>query len=341
MSDIRIRKSGRIGHVTLNRPKALNALNIGMVHALSAALDEWATDDDIACVLIDAEGARAFCAGGDLQYMYETGSRGDFEPGRRFFRDEYALNARIADFPKPYVALMQGYTMGGGVGLGCHGSHRIVGESTRMSMPECTIGLVPDVGGSLLLAHAPGRLGEYLGLSGARMDASDALAAGFADHFIPEARWSELREALIETGDPSVIATLAQDPPDGRLMQDRDWIDAHFAGATLSDIWAALDADDKGRALRDSMARLCPISMACTVELIHRVRPFGHIRAALEMEYRFTHRAAEKGDLLEGIRAQIIDKDRTPRWSHPGPDAVPPEEVSAMLGTLGPDALRL
>jgi enoyl-CoA hydratase len=189
---IRIRKIGRIGQITLQRPEALNAVTYEMVLAIEAALDDWRDDDEVACVLIDAEGHKAFSAGGDLQFMYDTASKGDFDAGRTFWRDEYRLNAKIAAFPKPYVALCQGFTMGGGVGVSLHGSHRVVGESSRIAMPECAVGLVPDVGGTLLLARAPGRLGEYLGVTGYRMNASDAILAGFADYFIPEAEWPGL-----------------------------------------------------------------------------------------------------------------------------------------------------
>jgi enoyl-CoA hydratase len=234
---IRIRKIGRIGQITLQRPEALNAVSYDMVRAIEAALDGWRDDDRVACVLIDAEGHKAFSAGGDLQFMHETASKGDFEAGRSFWRDEYRLNAKIAGFPKPYVALCQGFVMGGGVGVSLHGSHRVVGESSRIAMPECAVGLVPDVGGSLLLARAPGHLGEYLGVTGYRMNASDALLAGFADWFVPEANWRDLTEALIETGDCSVVAAMARDPEDGPLMTLRTQIDEVFQQIRCLRLW--------------------------------------------------------------------------------------------------------
>ncbi|MEM7614214.1 MAG: 3-hydroxyisobutyryl-CoA hydrolase, partial [Pseudomonadota bacterium] len=274
MSDIHIRTQGRIGRITLTRPQALNAMTYDMSLAIEDALDGWAQDDAVACVLIDAVGERAFCAGGDLQQMYDTARAGDFEYGRKFWRDEYRLNAKIFDFPKPYIALMQGFTMGGGVGISCHGSHRIVGDSSRISMPECGVGLVPDVGGSLLLARAPGRLGEYLGLTAARMDASDALLAGFADYYIPEAEWPALTETLVETGDWSIIDSLAQDPPDGALMRDRDRIDTIFAGTTPGDILRGLGTDDWATRTEGLIRKNSPLSVACTLELIRRVRAF-------------------------------------------------------------------
>lgn len=341
MSDIHIRRQGRIGHITLTRPEALNALTWEMCLAIETALDAWATDDDVACVLIDAVGERAFCAGGDLQQMYQTASAGDFDYGRRFWRDEYRLNAKIFEFPKPYVAMMQGFVMGGGVGVACHGSHRIVGESTRIAMPECAVGLVPDVGGSLLLARAPGELGSYLGMTGARMDASDALLAGFADYYIPQEAWPTLTETLIETGDWSVIDSMAQDPPDGALIRNRTRIDAAFAAASAQDLMRGLGADDWAANVKGMLGKNSPLSVACTMELVRRVAAFNTIRPALEMEFRFTYRSASQGDFIEGIRAAIIDKDRAPSWQHASIEAVPHMDMVNMLLPLGADKLTL
>jgi len=187
MSDLLLRIEGHAGRATLNRPAALNALTYDMANALEAALDQWRDDPLVQLVVIDAVGPRAFCAGGDIADLYATGKAGDVAFGQRFWADEYRLNAKLSEYPKPIVTLMQGFTMGGGVGVGCHASHRIVGESAQISMPECGIGLVPDVGGSRLLARAPGRMGAYLGLTTARMGPGCAIRAGFADHFVPEA----------------------------------------------------------------------------------------------------------------------------------------------------------
>ncbi len=341
--DIHVRKEGRAGRITLNRPRTLNALSYDMCTAIESALDDWRADDDVALVLIDAEGDKAFCAGGDIQQLYETGRAGDFAHGQRFWADEYRLNAKIAEYPKPYVALMQGFVMGGGVGIACHGSHRVTCESTQIAMPECGIGLVPDVGGSLLLARAPGRLGEYLGSTGARMGPDDAIHAGFADAYVPQSKWSTLSATLVETGDPGVIATEAETPPTGVLRELAPQIDALFAGETLRDILNALRAGDSDFARDTFMAlhRNSPLSMACTIEMIHRLRgPAADIRRALGVEYRFTYRAMEHGDFLEGIRAAIIDKDRNPKWKH-GLDNLQDIAVSQMLRPLGQNALTL
>jgi enoyl-CoA hydratase/carnithine racemase len=341
--EIHIREVGRAGRITLNRPKALNAVTYEMCLGIEAALDDWAGDDGVALVVIDAVGDKAFSAGGDIAEMYRTASQGDFAYGRKFWADEYRMNAKLFNFPKPYVAFMQGFTMGGGVGISCHGSHRIVGESSRIAMPECGIGLVPDVGGSLLLARAPGRLGEYLGTTGARMGPGDAIHAGFADHYIAKDQWPALIEALESTGDPSLIDAAATAPPDSELARLQPTIDASFAGGTLADILRALkhDASDFARETETTLRRHSPLSLACTVEVVHRARSRDRIERALEQEYRFTYRAAEHGDFVEGIRAAIIDKDRAPRWRHARLEDVSETDVAAMLRPLGDNSLKL
>ena len=341
MSDVLIRVEGRVGRITLNRPKAMNALTWDMCLAIEAALDAWAHDDAVAMLVIDGTGERAFCAGGDLSDMYRTGRSGDFDYGRRFWADEYRLNRKMFRFPKPAAAFLHGFTMGGGVGVGCHGSHRVVGETSRVAMPECGVGLVPDVGGSLILARAPGRIGEYLATTGTRMGPADAIHAGFADYFVPEAEWAGLIEALERTAEWDRIDEAAKDPPPGELALRQDAIDANFGGETLRDIVNALAAADAPFAV-DAMAALgrnAPLSMACAVEIVHRVRARDTIEDALRLEHRFTYRSMEHADFLEGIRAAIIDKDRSPRWRHDGPASVAPVEVSQMLAPLGPAEL--
>lgn len=341
MNDISIRKQGRAGRITLTRPQALNALNYEMCQRTEAALDTWRDDPDVDVILLDAEGDRAFCAGGDISEMYKTGIAGDFDYGRQFWRDEYRMNAKLAEYPKPIVSFLHGFVMGGGVGLGGHVSHRVVGESSQISMPECAIGFVPDVGGSFRLAKAPGRLGEYLCLTTTRMNAGDALHAGFADFFIPEDAWSDLKAALCQTGDIAMLDASAHPAPESPLALAQSEIDALFSGEALPDVLNDLRASDSEIAAKSlkSMARHSPLAMAVSLEMIHRLRgPSATIRKALELEYRVAHRVMEKGDFLEGIRAQIIDKDRSPKWSH-SIDKVPPVDVSRMLQPLGKLAL--
>jgi enoyl-CoA hydratase len=337
MAEVEIRVEGRSGRVTLNRPQALNALNHDMCLKITAALNAWRSDSDIALILIDAVGDRAFCAGGDLAEMYETGCRGDFSYGRTFWADEYRMNAQIAEYPKPVVSFLHGFTMGGGVGVGCLGSHRIVGESALIAMPECSIGLVPDVGGSAILATAPGRLGEYLGITCSRMGPADAIFAGFAECFVPEAGWTRLIELLINSGDVEAITAFRGAAPAGKLENLGPEIDSHFGGETLGDIVRSLKHSCTAFAAETlkSIGRVSPLSAACTVEMIHRIRAVPALRRALEMEYRFTYRSMELADFLEGIRAKIIDKDHEPHWRHDGPEAVPAADVARMLMPLG------
>ncbi|WP_407492898.1 enoyl-CoA hydratase/isomerase family protein [Pseudooceanicola sp. MF1-13] len=335
MSDIDIRIKGRTGRITLQRPKALNALTYDMAMAIYAALKDWADNDTVQLVVIDAEGDKAFCAGGDIQDLYDTGTAGDFAYGQKFWRDEYRLNARLAEYHKPIVSFMQGFVMGGGVGVGCHVSHRIVDDSTQIAMPECGIGLVPDVGGSMILAHAPGQLGAYLGLTAARMGPGDAIRAGFADRHIARADWPQIIAELEDTGTTVALPDGTTDLPTP-LADDQALIDACFTG-TLEQIKAKLaehDEDISAQALK-ALGRNSPLAMAVALEMLKRLGPDADIREALTLEYRFTARAMEHGDFLEGIRAQIIDRDRNPQWKH---QVVSEDEIEMMLSPL-PDEL--
>ncbi|WP_333713414.1 enoyl-CoA hydratase/isomerase family protein [Yoonia sp.] len=342
MSDLTIRTDGLAGRITLNRAQALNALTWEMCLEIETALTMWQGDPTVKLVIIDGAGERAFCSGGDITQMYASGQRGDLDYGRRFWRDEYRLNRKIFLYPKPIVTFLHGFTMGGGVGVGCHASHRIVCDTSRIAMPECSIGLVPDVGGSLMLALAPGRLGEFLGVTGDRMDAADAIHAGFADSFIAQDGWDALKTQLAETGDPEVIAPYVTPAPESRLALWQAEIDANFAGDTLGDIYRAWPADP-GPAVTHAqtlMARNAPFAMTCAVEIIHRVRNGMRIENALDQEFRYTFRCVEQGDFIEGIRAAIIDRDRTPRWQHGSWQDVRTLDVTRMLMPLGKDALQ-
>ena len=343
MTDIIIRKTGRAGCITLNRPKALNALTWDMCLAIEEALDAWRTDEDVALIMIDSTGERAFCSGGDIAEMYAAGQRGDSDYGRRFWRDEYRLNAKMRNYAKPVVTFLHGFTMGGGVGVGCHATHRIVCENSQIAMPECSIGLVPDVGGSLLLATAPGHCGEYLGLSGDRMDAGDAIYAGFADHFVPQADWDTLKDTLINTGDTAAIDAARRPAPEARLAGWQCEIDGCFSGDSLGDIYRAMaDAPDSPAVAhaRKLMDRNAPLGMSVAVKIIQDVRRNPRIEHALDQEFRYTYRCVTQGDFIEGIRAAIIDRDRAPKWQHKSWDSVTPEDVSKMTEDLGNEALQ-
>ncbi|MGB3244500.1 MAG: enoyl-CoA hydratase/isomerase family protein [Sulfitobacter sp.] len=343
MSDIDIRITGHAGRITLTRPHALNAMTYEMCLAIEDAFDAWTKDDAVALIVFDAEGTRAFCSGGDIAELYDTGTKGNFAYGQKFWADEYRLNHKIFNYAKPVVSFLQGFTMGGGVGIGCHGSHRVVGESSQIAMPECGIGLVPDVGGSMMLANAPGRLGEYLGTTGTRMGADDAIYAGFADLYVPETKWRDIIQTLENTGDVTALEAAAEAAPAGELRKSQAHIDRAFDGATLGDVIAKLttDSSDFAAEAAQKLTRACPLSTACTIEMMQRLRgPALRLETALELEYRFTYRAAEHGDFLEGIRAAIIDKDRAPKWQYADMN-VPAEKVAQMLRPLGADALKL
>lgn len=338
MSDVLIRVEGVAGRITLNRPKALNALTWEMLLEIEAALDAWRGDDAVRVVVMDAAGDKAFCAGGDIAEMYATGKAGDFGYGQRFWRDEYRLNRKIYHYSKPVVSFLKGFTMGGGVGVGCHGSHRVVGESSQIAMPEVTIGLVPDVGGSLILAQAPGFLGEYLGTTGARMGPADAIYAGFADVFVPEDQWEDCKARLIKTGDVTTLENAAADPGTSPLAEARLDIDAIFGA---EDVFAALNdaAGPVAEGAKKKISRNAPLALRVTVEMIRAVRADPSIENALDQEFRYTYRSAAYGDFIEGIRAAIIDRDRSPKWRHASVAAVPVDDVARMRADLGADAL--
>ncbi len=330
MNDLSIRKDRRAGRITFTRPQALNALTHEMAVAIHRALDDWRGDPDVALVIIDAEGDRAFCAGGDIAAVYHAGRAGDHAVGQDFFADEYRMNAAVADYEKPIVAFMQGFVMGGGVGVGGHAGHRVVGDTTQVAMPESGIGLIPDVGGTWLLSRAPGRIGEYLGLTGARMDAGDAIHAGFADIYLPEAEWDAAKEMLADTGD---VARLKGRPAPPSTLADRDL--SAFGGRSVEEIIASLEQQGDEGALKP-LRRNSPLSMAATLAMVRAARGDQRMQDALSREYRFTRRATAQSDFLEGVRAQIIDKDRTPVWAaDAGPAA-----VEAMLAPLGDDELE-
>lgn len=337
MTDIHIRAEMLAGRVTLQRPHALNAMTYPMCLAIKAALREWHDDPKIKLIVIDAEGERAFCAGGDVADMYhcEATKRAAF--GQKFWRDEYRMNAEISDYPKPIVSFLQGFVMGGGVGVGCHGSHRIVGESSQVAMPECAIGLIPDVGGSYLLAKGIGRAGEYLGMTGQRMNAADAILMDFADFFVAEASWKAIKRDLCQTGDLTAITMAACAPSSpNNLSRLQNAIDRHFGAATLADVVDSLENDNSKFATGclKNMQRNSPLSMACTKALIGMQRHSKNLCEALTLEYRFVSRSLELADFLEGIRARIIDKDNQPKWQHSSLRDVRDEDIETLLAPL-------
>ncbi|MCX6502563.1 MAG: enoyl-CoA hydratase/isomerase family protein [Microbacterium sp.] len=353
---VRVRTERAVGRLTLDRPRALNALDIHMVRRLQQTLDTWRSDPDIDVVVLDGAGDRAFCAGGDVRALREQILAGGAADAAVFFRDEYALNATIAEYPVPIVALADGITMGGGIGLAGHAAVRIVTERSRLAMPETRIGFTPDVGGTWLLGRAPGRLGEYLALTGDSMDAADAVYAGFADHLIPAERLGDLREALASRADPphvlsadrscdprslgvrgpnnpaEIVLLFDETPGPSRLQAARTWIDDAFAADTVPGILARLDAREEpdAAAAAATLRALSPTALTVNLEAVRRARALPGLRAALEQEYALVDWFAHtQPDLLEGIRAQLVDKDRSPRWQPAALDDVGADVVDA------------
>ena len=331
--DIFIRKSGCVGHITLNRPEVLNSLTYSMILSIENALIEWETDVSIALVIIDAKGDRAFCAGGDIQILYENGFNKNFAYGQKFWADEYRLNEKIANYKKPFVAFMQGFTMGGGVGVSCHGSHRVVGETSKIAMPECSIGLVPDVGGSFLLAQIPGNIGTFLGVTGKRMKASDAIYCGFADHFITETKWEDLKEKLFDTGNIDWIKKFQGRTEASEIENSFSQISEAMVDVSTKNIESRLQHPFFEKDL-SALRFNSPISVAYTISMLKMEKVRTNISDALDAEYSFTARSQEFGDFQEGIRAAVIDKDRTPLWKIRNLTQVSDEDLKPFFQTI-------
>ncbi len=347
LEEVIIRREGRAGRITLNRPKALNALTYPMVLAIHDALKRWEQDPEIAVVILDGTGDRALCAGGDVRAIYDSASEGSGF-ARKFWADEYRLNAYIGRYPKPYVAFMDGIVMGGGIGLSGHGSHRIVTERSQLAMPETGIGLIPDVGGTWLLVHAPGETGIYLGLTGERMRGAGTMYARFADRFVPSSRLADLAKALSEIENSSdvdsVIARFSEAPPPSDLASHAREIDATFCFDSVEKIRDALASmnTDWSRKTLEELDRRSPLALKLTLAAIRNARTLPSLEAALNVEYRLTVRLLEHGEFLEGVRALLVDKDRAPKWNPPRLADVTDEMVAQFLSPLPPDeALEL
>ncbi|WP_342642204.1 enoyl-CoA hydratase/isomerase family protein [Rhodoligotrophos ferricapiens] len=314
-AEVLFERRGRAGIITLNRPKALNALTLSMVREIHPMLRSWAEDPEIGHVIIKAAGDKAFCAGGDIRALHDWGLAKAPE-FLDFYREEYQLNAFIKHFPKPYIALLDGITMGGGVGLSVHGSHRIGTERLTFAMPETGIGLFPDVGGTYFLPRCPGSLGMYLGLTGARIKAPDAHYAGIITHVVPASEIAGLVERLSETSDvDAAIAASAQPISDAPLAARRAVIDEHFAKPSIEAILASLDADGGGWAVEN--AKTLRGKSPTSLKMTHRQLTEGAKLAfddCMRLEFRLVNRVLHGHDFYEGVRAVIIDKDQTPRW---------------------------
>jgi enoyl-CoA hydratase len=338
--DVLIRREGRAGRITMNRPAALNALTTAMVRQIAEALTAWRDDPAVGLVLLDGAGGKALCAGGDVRSLYDSRAQGSGE-ARTFWSEEYRLDAMLGRYPKPFIAIQDGIVMGGGIGLSGHARHRIVTERSRLAMPETGIGLIPDVGGTWLLAHAPGAIGIYLGLSGEAMGAADAIHARFADAFVPTTGLHQLVERLIDAkGGPveAAIAAVSEDPGPPPLAARRADIDRVFGAATVEAMVERLSAMPGEWAQRTThtLAQKSPKSLKLALAAIRNARTLGSLEAALNVEYRLTVRLFEDGEFPEGVRALIVDKDRKPKWSPPQLAEVGDDLIAAYLAPLPP-----
>jgi enoyl-CoA hydratase len=336
--EILTRAEGGVRFLILNRPKAINSLTHSMVNTIHTVLRDWEQDGDVAAVVLAGAGERGLCAGGDIVAIYHS-ARADGAEARQFWYDEYLLNGYIARYSKPYIALMDGIVMGGGVGVGVHGSTRVVSDTTKMAMPEVGIGFVPDVGGTYYLSRAPGNVGLYAALTGAPFAGSDAIAIGFADHYVPHAALDDFALAIVDDGAEAALDRHAVAPPSSELVTQRSWIDECFAGETVTDIVAALRGHDAGPAndAANLIATRSPTALAVALESVRRAARLQALEDILRQEYRVSCGTLRHPDLVEGIRAQVIDKDRNPKWSPSRISAVSAADVEGFFAPVEND----
>lgn len=332
--EVLVERRGRLGLLTLNRPRAINALTHHMVEIISGALEAWRDDDEIQTVAVVGAGERGLCAGGDVISLYRDATQGDGLSAAAFWADEYRMNSAISAYPKPFVAIQDGIVLGGGIGVSAHGSHRIVTERSKLGFPETTIGYFPDVGATWLLSRAPGHLGRKLALTAESIGAADAILVGFSDSFVPSEHIAALLEALEEDTVDAAIARFASEPPPGKLQAQRTWIDAAFAAETVDGVLEALRAITGDHAAdaasaADTIEAKSPIALAVAQESLRRAASLESLEDALRMEYRMSRHASKTHDFVEGIRAQLVDKDRNPRWQPATSAEVTVEDIEA------------
>ena len=356
--EILLGRRGGLATLIINRPQALNALTLGNYRRFAPALRSWATDPSVHAVVVRGVGDRAFCAGGDVRAVYEAGRGISGDPGLPavFFREEYELIRCIHRFPKPYIAVIDGITMGGGAGISVNGGYRIATERTLFAMPETAIGLFPDVGATRFLNRCPGQVGRHLGLTGARLGAADALYCGFATHFVLHDRIAELVEALgrvgWETGDgrariDAVLADFAEKPGSAPLQALRPVVDQCFAGGSVEAILDALAAEAAAGGVhagwaaetRAGLLTKSPTSLKLTLRQLTIGRDYD-LEAALALEYRMTQHVMAAHDFYEGVRAALIDKDQRPRWQPSTLAEVHDYMIDAYFAPIGDRELR-
>ncbi|WP_298336524.1 enoyl-CoA hydratase/isomerase family protein [uncultured Erythrobacter sp.] len=340
-SDVLTRVNGPIGHITLNRPKALHALTLEMCHAMSAALSEWVSEPQVKAVIIDhAEGSRGFCAGGDIAFLRNSALNDGGVSGRKFFHDEYQLNHQMFAYEKPIVAFMDGITMGGGVGISQPAKFRVATENTRFAMPETGIGLFPDVGGGWFLSRLGGRLGQFLALTGARLKGEECLWAGLATHYVPSEMIEDLKARIAEKPDriAGILSEPVGTPPPARLEENALKIAKHFASDTLEDILASLEAaadgDEWAQKERDTLGTKSPQTLKVALRQLAESAKLTDFADNMRMEYRIGARVLTRPDFAEGVRAVIVDKTHDPKWDPRTPESVSEELINSIFAPL-------
>lgn len=323
---------GRVGHILLNRPEALNSLNGDMIRGIRDALDGWRDDDAVAFVLVTSNSPRAFCAGGDIKVIRQAVVAGDHRSGPEYFAAEYELNALIAEYPKPYVAVIDAPAFGGGLGISVHGSVRVVTENAVLAMPETAIGFVPDVGASYFLSRLPGFVGKYLALTGARVSASDALVLGLATHYVPSESIPDFVADLLAGADlDGALNDYVQEWPSAELSFDAAAVDEVFGAGTVVDMVDLLTSDSPwSRTAKAELSTLSPTSLTATNDLFDHGR-VSTLRECLARELRIAEWIIEQPDFAEGVRAVLVDKDRTPTWNPLVLEMVQPEAFRSLL----------
>jgi enoyl-CoA hydratase len=340
MSDVLIFVEGRVGRIRLNRPKAIHALNTGMCAAILDALIAWRDDTGVEAVIIDHAEGRGFCAGGDIRMIAESGA-GDGSAARDFFRVEYRMNHALFTYAKPIVAFMDGITMGGGVGISQPAKYRVATENTKLAMPETGIGLFPDVGGGWYLSRLAGRIGQYLALTGHRLDGAECLALGLASHYLHSDALEEAKARII--ADPqaieAVLADLSSPSPDARILAHRGAIDRLFASDKLEDVLAALEADD-GEWAAQQLATLhtkSPQTMKVSLKLLLDGKTMPTFEDEMRQEFAVGSHVVQRHDFIEGVRAVIIDKDNAPKWSPATAEEVSDHLIDQIFAPLPAD----
>ena len=339
--DVIVRSERALRRITLNRPKALNALTLDMAVTMTEYLRSWATDPAVGVVLLDGAGERGLCAGGDIRALYDAAKSKSALP-QQFWSTEYHLNVLIARYPKPVIAVMDGVVMGGGVGISAHASHRVVTKRSAVAMPEVGIGFFPDVGASFLLARAPGYVGTYLALTGDRMNAVDAIFCGFADVHVAAEKLAELSSALADCRAADDLRArlggMSVAPIPGKLQAAQRWIDSCFDTNDIEDIFERLQSTnlDEARSALAAMGKASPTSLKVTLRNVRAALSFARVEESFRQDYRIALACIAGHDFIEGVRATIVDKDRNPKWHPDKIEDVTAEIVDRHLKSVGP-----